>query len=71
MQFVVVTPFCLSGIVTLSQFWLSGRSSFLICRALLGRVILSGFMGALVIMFSVDSFIQGGYECHFICNRLV
>ena len=43
--------FLFKAIVTLAQFWLSGKTSFLICRALLG-FIQGGFIPDLILYMS-------------------
>lgn len=43
-----------SAIVTLAQFWLTGRTSFLVCRALLG-FIQGGFIPDLILYLSCAS----------------
>ncbi|KAG9311672.1 allantoate permease [Chiua virens] len=47
----IPTQLCLWSIVTVCQFWLSGRTSFLICRALLG-LLQGGYVPDLVLYMS-------------------
>ncbi|PPQ82595.1 hypothetical protein CVT25_007109 [Psilocybe cyanescens] len=60
---------CAWSVLTLSQFWLTGRSSFLFCRAILG-FIQGGFIPDLILYLSCKSIYLNFYTKHELPFRL-
>ncbi|KAI6046808.1 allantoate permease [Pisolithus marmoratus] len=60
---------CLWSLVSLSQFWLTGRTSFLVCRALLGYVILY-FYTKTELLVRLALFWMSAYLCNIIVSFL-